>query len=70
MEFSRDIKKKFGRIGITLGQESHLRMPISNFSSLIENISPVEIVDFALEMHSFKKIKNLNHENNFLLTFN
>ena len=54
----KDIKKKFGRIGITLGQESHLRMPISNFSSLIENISPVEIVDFALEMHSFKKIKS------------
>ena len=54
----KDIKKQFGRIGVTLGRESHIRMPISNFKKLIENISPVEIEDFAIEMHWLKRIKS------------
>ena len=55
----KDIKKKFGRLGVTLGQESHLRMPADNFKRLIENISPTEIVDFAINMHQIKKIKSI-----------
>jgi len=54
----KDVTKKFGRIGITMGQESHLRMPTNNFKKLIENISPIEIFDFALSMHKIKKIKS------------
>ena len=48
----------FGRIGMTLGQESHLRMPANNFKQMTEKISPTEIVDVALHLHSLKKIKS------------
>ena len=54
----KDVTKKFGRLGITMGQESHLRIPANNFKKLIENISPIEIFDFALSMHRIKKIKS------------
>jgi len=54
----KEITKKFGRLGINLGQESHIRMPAENFKQLIEKISPIEIVDFALQMHNLKKIKS------------
>jgi len=54
----KDVTKQFGRIGVTMGQESHLRMPANNFKQLIKNISPIEIVDFALSMHKIKKIKS------------
>ena len=30
----------FGRIGMTLGQESYLRMPVNNFKQIAEIISP------------------------------
>ena len=33
-------------------------MPTNNFKKLIENISPIEIFDFALCMHKIKKIKS------------
>ena len=48
----------FGRIGVTLGQESHLRMPVNNFKQMTEKISSTEIVDVALHLHSLKKIKS------------
>ena len=54
----KDVTKKFGRVGVTIGQESHLRMPVKNFKQLIKNISPTEIVDFALQMHIIKKVKS------------
>jgi len=53
-----EVKTRFGRLGLMLGQESHLRMPSDNFKLLIEKISPTEIVDFALPMHRLKKIKS------------
>ena len=60
-----EVKTRFGRLGLMLGQESHLRMPSDNFKLLIEKISPTEIVDFALPMHRLKKIKicSRNSEN-------
>ena len=48
----------FGRIGMALGQESHLRMPANNFKQMTEKISPTEIVDVALHLHRLKKIKS------------
>ena len=49
---------RFGRIGMTLGQESHLRMPVNNFKQMNEKISPTEIVDVAVHLHRLKKIKS------------
>jgi len=53
-----EVKMRFGRIGMTLGQESHLRMPANNFKQMTEKISPTEIVDVALHLHRLKKIKS------------
>tara|TARA_B100000945_G_scaffold309673_1_gene300760 strand:+ start:725 stop:1900 length:1176 start_codon:yes stop_codon:yes gene_type:complete len=53
-----EVKMRFGRIGMTLGKESHLRMPVNNFKQLSEKISPTEIVDIALHLHRLKKIKS------------
>ena len=53
-----EVTVSFGRIGMTLGQESHLRMPANNFKQMTEKISPTEIVDVALHLHSLKKIKS------------
>ena len=53
-----EVTERFGRIGMTLGQESHLRMPANNFKQMTEKISPTEIVDVALHLHSLKKIKS------------
>ena len=43
-----EVTMQFGRIGMTLGQESHLRMPANNIKQMSEKISPTEIVDVAL----------------------
>ena len=53
-----EVTVRFGRIGMTLGQESHLRMPANNFKQMNEKISPTEIVDVALHLHRLKKIKS------------
>ena len=53
-----EVTIRFGRIGMTLGQESHLRMPANNFKQMTEKISPTEIADVALHLHSLKKIKS------------
>ena len=53
-----EVTVRFGRIGMTLGQESHLRMPANNFKQMTEKISPTEIVDVALPLHRLKKIKS------------
>ena len=53
-----EVTIRFGRIGMTLGQESHLRMPANNFKQMTEKISPTEIVDVALHLHRLKKIKS------------
>ena len=53
-----EVTMRFGQIGMTLGQESHLRMPANNFKQMTEKISPTEIVDVALHLHRLKKIKS------------
>ena len=53
-----EVPMRFGRIGMTLGQESQLRMPVNNFKLLAEKISPTEIVDIAINLHKLKKIKS------------
>ncbi len=53
----KELPRKFGRIGATLGIESHLRMPNANFSELRQSANS-EFVDIALEMHALRQIKS------------
>lgn len=52
-----ELPRKHGRVGATLGIESHLRMPNANFSQLREMVNS-EFVDFSLEMHALRQIKS------------
>lgn len=47
----------FGRVGATLGIESHLRMPVNNFLQLREKVTKT-FVDVALPMHELRQIKS------------
>jgi Xaa-Pro dipeptidase len=54
----KELPSRFGRIGASLGIESHLRMPASDFQQLRENLGSTEIVDCALLMLEVCNIKS------------
>jgi Xaa-Pro aminopeptidase len=43
----RELPRRFGRLGLTLGTESYLRMPARDFRHLEAELSEFELVDFA-----------------------
>jgi Xaa-Pro dipeptidase len=51
------LQSKFGRIGATLGIESHLRMPVNNFLKLKKMLKK-EVVDVSLAVHELRQIKS------------
>ncbi|MDM3355127.1 Xaa-Pro peptidase family protein [Citrobacter sp. Cb004] len=48
---------KYGRVGATLGIESHLRMPYNNFNQLVNTVKK-EFVDISLDIHELRQIKS------------
>jgi len=53
----KELPKRFGRIGASLGPESYLRMPAQDFQQLRDNLSTTEVVDCSrllLEVCSIK----------------
>ena len=51
------LPKRFGRMGASLGPESHLRMPMQDFQSLCDNLGSTDMVDCSrmlLEVCSIK----------------
>lgn len=53
-----DLPRKYGRIGATLGIESHLRMPFNNFLWL-KDIVKSEFIDVSLAIHDLRQIKSV-----------
>ena len=51
------LPSRYGRIGATLGIESHLRMPVNNYLKLTTMVKR-EFVDIALAMHGIRQIKS------------
>ncbi|MGF1689563.1 Xaa-Pro peptidase family protein, partial [Photobacterium japonica] len=51
------LPSRHGRVGATLGIESHLRMPINNYLKLTTMVNK-EFVDVALAMHGLRQIKS------------
>lgn len=51
------LPRRFGRIGATLGIESHLRMPINNYLKLTDIVDR-EFVDISLAVHELRYIKS------------
>ncbi|WP_025820475.1 M24 family metallopeptidase [Shewanella marina] len=48
---------RFGRVGATLGIESHLRMPVNNFLTLTETVTK-KFVDVSLAIHEIRQVKS------------
>lgn len=51
------LPSRFGRVGATLGIESHLRMPVNNYLKLVEMVNK-EFVDVSLMIHELREIKS------------
>ena len=54
----KDIPKRYGRIGMTLGAESHIRMPVNNYLLLKDRLADYEFVDIAAQMHQLRMVKS------------
>ncbi|NKB77931.1 MAG: M24 family metallopeptidase [Gammaproteobacteria bacterium] len=52
------LPKKHGRIGMTLGIESIIRMPVNNFELLKLGLNHFEFVDLSMEMHEQRMVKS------------
>lgn len=52
------LPRRHGRIGATLGVESHLRMPVNDFKVLSDRLDGREFIDFALQLHRLRSIKS------------
>ncbi|MFV2031102.1 MAG: M24 family metallopeptidase [Gammaproteobacteria bacterium] len=53
-----ELPRRFGRIGATLGAESHLRMPAQDFEQLRGNLGATEVVDCSLLLLRLCSIKS------------
>ncbi|WP_041277735.1 M24 family metallopeptidase [Desulfotalea psychrophila] len=49
---------KYGRVGATLGLQSYLRMPTTDYLNLSTRLQGKEFVDIALEMHRLRSVKS------------
>lgn len=54
----RELPLRFGRLGMTLGAESHLRMPAADYRLLEQQLSPLALVDCADLMLRLCSIKS------------
>ena len=54
----RELPRQFGRLGMTLGIESHLRMPANDYRQLETELSNMELVDCAELMLNLCNIKS------------
>ncbi len=54
----KNLPKKSGRIGMTFGAESMIRMPINNFQLLKDNLHGFEFVDIAAHIHRQRMVKS------------
>lgn len=52
------LPNRYGRVGATLGIESHLRMPVNNYL-VLQSLVKKEFVDVSLLVHELRQIKSL-----------
>jgi len=54
----QQLPRRFGRVGVPLGPESSLRMPVNDYQRLITGLGNVEICDAALLLHQLRYVKS------------
>jgi Xaa-Pro aminopeptidase len=52
------LPRRFGRIGMTLGPESMIRMPVNSFHTLKEGLGSYDFVDIASQVHQQRMVKS------------
>lgn len=52
------LPRKFGRLGVSLGQESILRMPAGDYQRLLSGLGDIDIADTALLIHQLRYVKS------------
>ena len=50
--------RRFGRIGVTMGHETHLRMPAADFAKLRDRLGNLEIADSTDVIRTLRNIKS------------
>ncbi len=58
IDLFKNLSRKHGRIGMTLGAESVIRMPIHNFDWLRRELPEYQFVDIAGQMHRLRMVKS------------
>ena len=53
-----ELPKHFGRLGVPMGHESHLRMPVGDFERLKQGLTGFEIADASLLIHRLRYVKS------------
>ena len=54
----QELPRRFGKIGMMLGPETHLRMPVENFQALKEALREYEFVDLSHPVHAQRMVKS------------
>ena len=54
----KELPQRFGRVGVPMGQETLLRMPVTDYRSLADKVRPIEFIDAAGPMHQLRFIKS------------
>ena len=58
VDLFENLPRKHGRIGMTLGAESMIRMPVHNFDRLRQELSEYRFVDIAGQLHRLRMVKS------------
>tara|TARA_R110000751_G_scaffold307889_2_gene433758 strand:+ start:88735 stop:89904 length:1170 start_codon:yes stop_codon:yes gene_type:complete len=52
------LPRRFGRIGVSLGHESILRMPAGDYQRLLEGLGTFEVTDASMLLHQMRYVKS------------
>jgi len=58
VDLFKNLPRRYGRIGMTLGAESMIRMPIHNFERLRRELPGYQFVDIASQIHRLRMVKS------------
>ncbi|SMH40047.1 Xaa-Pro peptidase family protein [Maritimibacter sp. HL-12] len=54
----REVVPEHGKIGLPMGAETHLRMPLADYGSVLNMVAPRAIVDATAVMHRVREVKS------------
>ena len=52
------LPRKYGRLGVPLGHESHIRMPAGDYERLLHDLDAFEVADASMLLHRLRYVKS------------